>query len=121
MAGKRVLSVGQCQFDHGGITSRLGEVFGAVVVPADHAAQALAQLDHERFDLVLVNRIFDADGGSGIDLIRCLNSPGRPPRMLVSNLAEAQDQAVAAGAVRGFGKAELREPSLVETLKPFLG
>jgi hypothetical protein len=39
----------------------------------------------------------------------------------VSNFSDAQDQAVASGAVRGFGKADLQAPSIVEVLKPYLG
>lgn len=41
--------------------------------------------------------------------------------MLVSNFSDAQEQAVASGAVRGFGKAGLQAPSIVDLLKPFLG
>jgi len=41
--------------------------------------------------------------------------------MLVSNFADAQDQAVALAAVRGFGKADLQAPSIVDLLRPFLG
>lgn len=121
MAGKKVLSVGQCDFDHGNISARLKSLFGATLVPVDDAPGALAQLARERFDLVLVNRVFDADGGSGLDLIRELNQSQHPPRMLVSNFADAQDQAVALGAVRGFGKADLPGPALAEVLKPYLG
>lgn len=121
MAGKRVLSVGQCDFDHNNIGARLKALFGAILVPVDDASEALGLLVRERFDLILVNRVFDANGGSGLDLIRELNAPDHPPRMLVSNFSDAQDQAVAAGAVRGFGKAELQTPSIVEILRPFLG
>lgn len=121
MAGKKVLSVGQCDFDHGNIGARLMALFGATLVPADSAAEALGLLASSRFDLILVNRVFDADGGSGLELIRELNAADFPPRMLVSNFSDAQEQAVAAGAVRGFGKAELQAPSVVEILRPFLG
>ena len=59
---KRVLSVGQCFADHSGITRVLRGTFGAEVVGADSAPQALEQLRQERFALVLVNRVLDADG-----------------------------------------------------------
>jgi len=121
MAGKMVLSVGQCDFDHGNIAARLKSLFGATLVPVDDASGALDHLARERFHLVLVNRVFDADGGSGLDLIRDLNQPQHPPRMLVSNFADAQDQAVSLGAVRGFGKADLKASAFAEVLRPFLG
>ena len=121
MAGKKVLSVGQCDFDHGNIAGRLKALFGATLLAVDSAQEALEVLARDQFDLILVNRVFDADGGSGLDLIRELNSGQNPPRMLVSNFSDAQDQAVASGAVRGFGKAGLQAPSIVDLLKPFLG
>jgi hypothetical protein len=41
--------------------------------------------------------------------------------MLVTNYKEHQDAAVAAGAVRGFGKLEYGEPRTLQTLRSFLG
>ena len=61
MAAKRVLSVGQCFADHGVITRTLEKHFAAEVVPAEDAAEALARLRQEAFDLVLENRILDRD------------------------------------------------------------
>jgi two-component system, chemotaxis family, chemotaxis protein CheY len=82
-------------------------------------------------DLALVNRVLDGDFGvpDGIALIRVLaddaraRSPddvttrarqqaaripaSRPVLMLVSTYPEAQDQAVSAGALPGFGKSDL--------------
>ena len=40
--------------------------------------------------------------------------------MLVANLAEDQDAAVAAGAERGFGKLEFEKAETLDLLKPFL-
>lgn len=122
MAGKKVLSVGQCDFDHGSIEARLRGLFGASVVPVDGADEAKALLGREKFDLVLINRVFDADGGSGLTLIEALKGPSQSPLMLVSNFPEAQAQAVAAGAVPGFGKSALGDLKLMQTLlAPYLG
>ena len=41
--------------------------------------------------------------------------------MMVSNYADAQDRAVAAGAVRGFGKNDLDKPLPVDLLRSYLG
>ena len=65
------------------------------------------------YDLVLVNRILDADDTSGLDLIQRLQSHEQTrhtPVMLVSNYAETQDAAVALGARRGFGKDAITSP-----------
>ena len=94
MAGKRVLSVGQCGADHGGITRTLRQAFGAEVVAAHSAAEALGQLQHGDYALVLVNRVLDWDGSSGVDLVRAVKQDEalrRVPVMLVSNYADAQD------------------------------
>lgn len=121
MSSRRVLSVGQCDFDHGAISARLRALCGATVVPVDTAAEALHKLSSEQFDLVLVNRIFDVDGGSGLELIQGMKAPGSPPCMLVSNFPEAQAQAQAFGALPGFGKAALADPALADRFAMILG
>jgi CheY-like chemotaxis protein len=123
MTAKRVLSVGQCWADHGSISRTLQRSFGAEVVGADTAPEALERLRHEGFDLVLVNRVLDADGSPGVDLIRSVRADERlkdVPVMLVSNHEEAQEEAVAAGASRGFGKAALGQPHMLGLVRPFL-
>jgi CheY-like chemotaxis protein len=123
MSVKRVLSVGQCGADHSSIASAIKGHFTAEVVSADSVREALDQLRQENFDLVLVNRVLDADGSSGLRLVEEIKADEalRPvPVMLVSNHEDAQEQAVRAGAVRGFGKAALRHPQTVERLRPYL-
>ena len=86
-------------------------------------ADALASLRQEAFALVLVNRVLDADGDSGVDLIRQIKTDETlrtTPVLLVSNYADAQKEAVAAGAEAGFGKAELGQPAMLERVRPFL-
>ncbi len=124
MATKRILSVGQCAADSYNVTRTFDLAFGAEVVSAHFAREALALLREGSFDLVLVNRIFDADGGSGLDLIRLLRSDEglrSVPVMLVSNYPEAQAQAVSAGALPGFGKAALGQPEMLEQVGGVLG
>lgn len=120
---RRVLSVGQCGFDHGGISRALHKAFGAEVVRADSAQEALQLLRADPFAVVLVNRVFDADGNSGLDLVRAIKSDERLhelPVMLVSNYEEAQQEAVAAGAAPGFGKNALGRPEMLARLEPYL-
>ena len=120
MTARRVLSVGQCMADHSRISHVLRRVFAAEVVAADTAGEVLQQMREEVFDLVLVNRVFDADSDSGVEFIRQVKSDeklGKTPVMLVSNYEDAQAQAVAAGAQEGFGKASLQAPRTVELLR----
>ena len=123
MSSRKVLSVGQCMADHGRITHLFQSAFGAEVVSADTTRESIELLRHEAFDLVLVNRVFDVDGDSGIDFIRQMNADEqlrKTPVMLVSNYEDAQARAVAAGAQPGFGKASLREPETMELLHNYL-
>ncbi len=72
---------------------------------------------------MLVNRILDLDGDSGLDFISRLKSDPETSGiavMLVSNLSDAQEQAVARGALPGFGKARLGDAKAMETLKAAL-
>ncbi|HEV8061782.1 MAG TPA: response regulator [Gemmataceae bacterium] len=124
MAGKRVLSIGQCGPDHYSISWTLRAHFAAEVVPARDGAEALEQLKKGSFDLVLVNRILDADHASGLQLLRQIKAtPGQEqtPIMLVSNLPDAQQQATSLGALPGFGKDLLADDSLIDLLRPQLG
>ena len=125
MPSARVLSVGQCSFDHGSITRTLEHAFDVRVKAAVGKNDALEALRTEAFDLVLVNRILDRDGSSGLDVIRAMKADpelAEVPVMLVSNYGDAQADAVAIGALRGFGKVELRDPAtrdrIAEVLNP---
>jgi CheY-like chemotaxis protein len=121
---KRVLDVGNCHPDHAAIRRLIESQFGAEVVRAHRSQDALEALRSGPFDLVLINRVFDRDGGDGVELIRRIK--GTPecsavPAMLISNYAEYQEQAVAAGAERGFGKNDLAETGTRAKLARFLG
>jgi CheY-like chemotaxis protein len=117
----RVLSVGQCGFDAGTIRRMLETRFGAEVETADSAAETLRRVEEAAFDLVLVNRVFDRDGDSGLELVARLRERGGPAVMLVSNYADAQREAVERGAAPGFGKNELGRPETLERLATVLG
>src|SRR5262249_31743927 len=109
---RRVLNVGQCGLDHGSIGQALQRAFSVEVEPAATHEEAIDAIraDPGRYALVLVNRVGDLDGAPGVDLVRGLKSDpalAGVPVMLVSNFPEAQAEAVAAGALPGFGKREL--------------
>ena len=119
----RVLDVGQCDFDHDNISRLLSEEFGADVKQAATGEEAFHIVRAGHYDLVLVNRILDANSTSGLELIQRLlsNEDTRAtPTMLVSNYTEAQDVAVALGATRGFGKNTLTSPETRDLLASLL-
>lgn len=120
---KTVLNIGQCQYDHGRISRELAAAFDVRVDGVDTASQALAAAAKQRYDLILINRVLDADGSSGLDLLRQLRerSEESAPVMLVSNYSDAHDSAVALGGVRGFGKADLGMNVVRECVEPYLG
>jgi CheY-like chemotaxis protein len=87
--------------------------FECEVVQADALQDAVAHLNSGPFDLVLVNRKLDIDYSDGLDVIRHIKSDPATagiPVMLVTNYPEHQDAAIAAGALRGFGKLEFDTP-----------
>ena len=119
----RVLNVGQCGFDHRNISHMLADHFGAEVTPAATADEAVSAVRRGEYDLVLINRVFDVDGTSGLDLIQRLQEDEQTratPAMLVSNFAAAQEAAVALGARHGFGKDALTTPNTRERLTAVL-
>jgi two-component system chemotaxis response regulator CheY len=121
---KSVLAIGNCSYDHGNLTAAICGHFDAQVTAASGPKDALEMLTDCSYDLVLVNRILEADGSSGIELIRRLKADAHLaglPVMLVSNFPDAQQQAVAEGAEPGFGKKTLDSPETIAKLKAHLG
>ncbi|MFY9254378.1 MAG: response regulator [Fuerstiella sp.] len=120
---KTVLSIGQCRPDTAAINHFLTSNFSVKVLTAelpDDAADALAK---NTVDLVLINRKLDADYSDGMEILRTIKSDPRTadiPVMLVSNFSEWQEKAVHAGAVYGFGKAELNSPETVTRVRAAL-
>lgn len=120
---KRVLDVGNCWPDFVSIKRFLTSHFDCEVMQAHGPEDALAELLQGEYALVLVNRKLDRDYSDGIEVLKQIKSDPalcHVPVMLVTNHAEHQDAAVAAGAERGFGKLELGDPTTHERLKPFL-
>jgi CheY-like chemotaxis protein len=114
----------QWEADDAKIRRALEGRYAIDVVAVDTANEALARLRQGAYALVLVNRIFDADEGIGLDLIRALKADATLaslPVMLVSNFPDAQATAVAAGATPGFGKGGLAAATTFALLDPILG
>lgn len=121
---KRVLDIGQCSPDHASISRFLTSHFDVEVDRAHELDDALAKLRNQSYDLVMINRKLDADYSDGMEVLRTIKSDDHlktTPVMLISNFAEAQEAAVAAGATPGFGKAELGSPASKEKVTAILG
>jgi two-component system chemotaxis response regulator CheY len=117
---KRVLDVGNCGPDHAAICRYFAANFADVeIFKAAACDDTLALLRHSHFDLVLINRKLDEDYSDGIEVLRAIKRHleiADVPVMLVTNFPEHQDAAVAAGALRGFGKLEFGEAATKEKI-----
>ena len=120
---KKVVLVGHCGPDSSFLRMAVSSAQkGLSVVSADDE-QSLRQAIEQGADLLLVNRVLDYgfEEISGAAVIRRLRAeqPGLK-MMLVSNYAEAQAEAVAAGALPGFGKREVGSSRVAEMLRQAL-
>jgi CheY-like chemotaxis protein len=101
----------------------LNQNFDVEIQRADSYDQAIQMATATPFDLILINRLLDADGSPGMPILKQLKSDvstAKIPVMLVSNYTEAQQAAVQAGAIPGFGKATLGQPATIENLRSVL-
>ena len=124
MTRKRVLDVGQCDLDHSTIRDFLTRHFDVEIVRAHGPDDALEHLRNGEFDLVLINRKLDRDYSDGVEVLRLIKADKTTAGiavMLVTNYPEHQEAAIAAGAVRGFGKLEFNLPETKERIAIALG
>ena len=113
----KIVSLGQCGADHAALVRFCRDAVDGYVVGADTYPEALAV---EGADLMLVNRVLDATGESGLELIRRFRAdPARQgtPIVLVSNYADAQREAEELGAKPGFGKSSLSRAEAAAALR----
>ncbi|MCH2203340.1 MAG: hypothetical protein MK102_15330 [Fuerstiella sp.] len=123
MTQKTVLSVGQCGPDQALLKHFFVRNFDVQISATGLPADTLETLRRQTIDLVLINRRLDADNSDGMDILKMLKNDeelAHLPVMIVSNFKDAQYAAVQAGALRGFGKAELSSPALRERLAKIL-
>jgi hypothetical protein len=126
---KQIVLVGHCYADQHVLKGTLPTLIGAVGQGGDGIDVAVAGTPQEleqwvgADSLLLVNRVMEPgfETTAGLDLIRVLAKRADPPRlMLVSNYEDAQSEAQAAGALPGFGKAQLGKASTREKLQAAL-
>jgi two-component system chemotaxis response regulator CheY len=120
---KKILLVGHCGPDGAYLTSAVrSAVKEATVLAADDETELRQKID-EGVDLVLFNRElgYGFPEAGGVAAIRELAaSHPKVKTMLVSNFADAQAAAVAAGALPGFGKREIGRPRVAQVLQAAL-
>lgn len=121
MAPRRIGLVGHCGPDASYLMLAAKKaVPAAEVVRIDDDTALDAFLAGGGEGLLLVNRVLDGEfgGDSGIELIRRLRqSHATVALMLVSNFDSAQEEAIQAGAMRGFGKREIGGAKVNELIK----
>jgi two-component system chemotaxis response regulator CheY len=121
---RKVILVGHCGADAAYLRIAVSCATKSVsIIAADDDESLQHQIDAGA-DLLLINRLlsygFETD--EGVDLIKQLHQ--KHPRvrmMLVSNYPEAQQAAVAAGALPGFGKSQIGAAHVKEMLRTVLG
>jgi two-component system, chemotaxis family, chemotaxis protein CheY len=122
---KKVLLVGHCGADSSYLRLAVKKAAPEVHIENAEDTQSLtAALESKTIDLVLFNRELDYgfDSIEGVEVIRSLQPAyAKVPMILVSNYPEAQQAAVAAGALPGFGKRELGSPRVTALLRDALG
>jgi hypothetical protein len=120
---KVVLLVGHCAPDAWALASAVKSVLTNVDVRLIEDDESLRDSIADA-DLLLVNRVLEGgfDREAGIELIRELAAQSAgPSTMLISNYADAQADALAAGARPGFGKRQMYDPAARDRILQAVG
>ena len=121
---KRIVLVGHCGADVSYLTITIRRAIAdAQVTFADDNANLSKLLDKDGVDLLLFNRelSYGFSESQGVDVIRRIRTACPDLKMmLVSNFPQAHAEAVAAGALPGFGKRELGSPRVTQILREAL-
>ena len=121
---KRIALIGHCGPDSSYLRMAVGRAQRDLQVVMVDDAQELERVIGEGVDLLLFNRLLDygfeeTEGAAAIAGLRAKHPELK--MMLVSNYAEAQAEAVAAGAFPGFGKREIGSERVTNLIREALG
>ena len=109
-----VALVGHCEVDGPRLKREISAGLPGTEVVRINTMGDLERTLEEGVDLLLVNREPVGFEEEGVELIReVLEAHPAAKVMLVSNKAEAQEEAVKAGAMEGFGKKLMGTPELL--------
>lgn len=98
--------VGHCSPDSGMLRSLISSVVSGASIERVNDLAGLDRHAHPRA-IWLVNRVLDGSFGDEDGLSLISKHAGGPILLLVSNFADAQEEAIRRGAVPGFGKRAL--------------
>lgn len=121
-SNKTIVLVGHCGVDGPRLQSALSSRLQGCDVLRINDLGELESACEQGADLLLVNREpLGFEGTEGVELIRALRERYPDTKaMIVTDFAEVQDEAVAAGAVPGFGKRDIDSPKLEEAVRQAL-
>lgn len=102
----RVVLVGHCGFDASSLARLVRTACPEAEIARANSDAELAKLAESA--LFLVNRALDGrfSAADGVALIARVRAEHRTPCMLISNYPDAQQRAIDAGALPGFGKSD---------------
>jgi DNA-binding NarL/FixJ family response regulator len=121
---RRIALIGHCGPDSSGLRALISRAAKDVQVVFAEDSAELGRVMSQGVDLLLFNRVLDYgfDSTDGVAVMRGLREQYLNAKMmLISNFSDAQAQAVAAGALPGFGKREMGSPRAVELIRSALG
>jgi len=121
---KKIVLVGHCGPDSSYLRMTVMKAAGsdAKILMADDDSELKDALE-QGADLILFNRElgYGFQDKMGVDAIKRLRTTHPAVKsMLVSNYADAQAQALANGALPGFGKREIGSPRVLEVIRAAL-
>ena len=116
-----VVLVGHCGIDGPRLEKELSQGLPHARVLRVNSETDLKRCFDEGAELLLINREPVGFEREGLDLVRevCRERP-EVKVMLVSDYSDAQEEAVSAGALKGFGKSKMGRGAVVETVKSAL-
>jgi two-component system chemotaxis response regulator CheY len=120
---KRVVLIGHCGPDGSYLRMTISRVSREISVTMVDDETELQKAIDAGIDLVLVNRQLDYGfkESEGVEIIARLHSAyPNLKMMLVSNFPESQAEALAAGAMPGFGKRELGSERVANLIREAL-
>lgn len=121
--GERIVLVGHCGVDAPRLEAAVSRILPRADVISVNSEEQLQDVCEDGADLLLINRQlpFGFEAEEGVELIHELQQMHPEVKMmLVSDRRDAQEEARAAGAIDGFGKADLGSPKIADILREAL-
>ena len=117
-----VILVGHCGIDGPRLQREISSNLPDTDVVRCNSTADLDRYAKEGADLFLVNREPVGFNEDGLSIVRKVHEQHPELKvMLVSDYPEAQEEAVKAGAMQGFGKSLMGSPELAQKVKQALG